>query len=78
MADLKAILTDIAKAIVDTPDEVTVLESEDEGSITLVLSVAPDDMGMVIGKHGKIAKSIRSVIKAAAGNINKKVNVEIR
>lgn len=78
MADLKAILTDIAKAIVDTPDEVTVLESEDDNSITLVLSVAPDDMGMVIGKHGKIAKSIRSVIKAAAGNINKKVNVEIR
>ncbi len=78
MADLKAILTDIAKAIVDTPDEVTVLQSEDENSITLVLSVAPDDMGMVIGKHGKIAKAIRSVIKAAAGNVNKKVNVEIR
>lgn len=78
MADLKAILTDIAKAIVDTPDEVTVLQNEDDNSITLVLSVAPDDMGMVIGKHGKIAKSIRSVIKAAAGNINKKVNVEIR
>ncbi len=78
MADLKAILTDIAKAIVDTPDEVTVLQNEDENSITLVLSVAPDDMGMVIGKHGKIAKAIRSVIKAAAGNVNKKVNVEIR
>lgn len=78
MADLKAILTDIAKAIVDTPDEVTVLQSEDENSLTLVLSVAPDDMGMVIGKHGKIAKSIRSVIKAAAGNTGKKVNVEIR
>ena len=78
MADLKAILTDIAKAIVDTPDEVTVLQTEDENSITLVLSVAPDDMGMVIGKHGKIAKSIRSVIKAAAGNTGKKVNVEIR
>ncbi len=78
MADLKAILTDIAKAIVDTPDEVTVLQNEDDNSITLVLSVAPDDMGMVIGKHGKIAKAIRSVIKAAAGNVNKKVNVEIR
>lgn len=78
VADLKAILTDIAKAIVDTPDEVTVLQTEDENSITLVLSVAPDDMGMVIGKHGKIAKSIRSVIKAAAGNTGKKVNVEIR
>ncbi len=78
MANLKATLTDIAKAIVDTPDAVTVVETEDQNSITLVLSVAPDDMGMVIGKHGKIAKAIRSVIKAAAGNINKKVNVEIK
>ena len=75
MADLKTTLIDIAKAIVDTPDEVTVIETEDENSITLVLSVAPDDMGMVIGKHGKIAKAIRSVIKAAAGNVSKKVNV---
>ena len=78
MADLKATLIDIAKAIVDNPDEVTVIENEDNNSITLVLSVAPDDMGMVIGKHGKIAKAIRSLIKAAAGNTNKKVNVEIR
>lgn len=78
MADLKATLTDIAKAIVDTPDEVMVTMSEDDSTITLVLSVAPDDMGMVIGKHGKIAKAIRSLIKAAAGNTNKKVNVEIK
>ena len=78
MADLKATLTDIAKAIVDTPDEVMVTMSEDDNTITLVLSVAPDDMGMVIGKHGKIAKAIRSLIKAAAGNTNKKVNVEIK
>ena len=78
MADLKATLTDIAKAIVDSPDEVTVSQTEDENSITLVLSVAPDDMGMVIGKHGKIAKAIRSLIKAAAGNTHKKVNVEIK
>ncbi len=78
MADLKATLIDIAKAIVDNPDEVTVIETNDNNSITLVLSVAPDDMGMVIGKHGKIAKAIRSLIKAAAGNTNKKVNVEIR
>ena len=78
MADLKATLIDIAKAIVDSPDEVEVKETEDEGSITLVLTVAPDDMGMVIGKHGKIAKAIRSLIKAAAGNTGKKVNVEIK
>jgi len=78
MADLKATLTDIARAIVDSPDEVAVSQTEDENSITLVLSVAPDDMGMVIGKHGKIAKAIRSLIKAAAGNTHKKVNVEIK
>ena len=78
MADLKATLTDIAKAIVDSPDEVVVSQSEDENTITLVLSVAADDMGMVIGKHGKIAKAIRSLIKAAAGNTHKKVNVEIK
>ena len=78
MADLKTTLTDIAKAIVDSPDEVTVVQTEDENGINLVLSVAPDDMGMVIGKHGKIAKAIRSLIKAAAGNTHKKVNVEIK
>ena len=78
MADLKTTLTDIAKAIVDSPDEVVVTESESESGITLVLSVAPDDMGMVIGKHGKIAKAIRSLIKAAAGTTGKKVNVEIK
>ncbi len=78
MADLKQTLIDIAKAIVDSPDEVTVTESENDNCITLVLSVAADDMGMVIGKHGKIAKAIRSLIKAAAGNTGKKVNVEIK
>lgn len=78
MADLKQTLTDIAKAIVDNPEEVTVILSEDERSITLSLNVAPEDMGMVIGKNGKIAKAIRSLIKAAAGSCGKKVNVEIK
>ena len=78
MADLKATLTDIAKAIVDSPDEVMVSQTEDENSITLVLSVAPDDMGMVIGKHGKIAKAIRTIMKAAAMADGKEVNVEIK
>ena len=78
MADLKQTLTDIAKAIVDNPEEVTVILSEDERSITLSLNVAPEDMGMVIGKNGKIAKAIRSLMKAAAGSCGKKVNVEIK
>lgn len=78
MADLKETLTGIAKAIVDNPDEVSVVENVDAASIELVLSVAPDDMGMVIGRHGRIAKAIRTVMKAAATGSGKKVNVEIR
>ena len=78
MVNLKDTLYDIARSIVDNPDEVSVVESEDDTSITWVLSVAPDDMGMVIGRHGKIAKAIRTVIKAASGGCGKKVNVEIR
>ena len=78
MADLKETLTGIAKAIVDNPEEVTVVESTDDNSIDLVLSVAPDDMGMVIGRHGRIAKAIRTVMKAAATGSGKKINVEIR
>ncbi len=78
MTNLQETLLDIAKAIVDTPDEVNVTKEEDEKTITLTLTVAPDDMGMVIGRHGKIAKAIRTVIKAASANCGKKVNVEIR
>ena len=78
MMNLQETLVDIAKAIVDTPDEVRVTQEEDEKTITLTLTVAPDDMGMVIGRHGKIAKAIRTVIKAASANCGKKVNVEIR
>ena len=78
MANLQETLLDIAKAIVDTPDEVRVAVEEDDHSITLTLTVAPDDMGMVIGRHGKIAKAIRTVIKAASASSGKKVNVDIR
>jgi len=80
MIDLKQVLYDIVKSIVESPDEVTVIEesSDDDNNIKLVLSVAPDDMGMVIGKHGKVAKAIRTVMKAAATSCDKKVNVEIR
>ena len=78
MINLQETLVDIAKAIVDSPDEVSVVENVDASSIELVLSVAPDDMGMVIGRHGRIAKAIRTVMKAAATGSGKKVNVEIR
>ena len=78
MVNLKETLIEIAQAIVDSPDEVTVIENEDHDTVNLVLSVAPDDLGMVLGKHGKIAKAIRTVMKAAAGTCGKKVNVEIQ
>ena len=78
MVDLKEILTDIARAIVDHPDDVTVTEEQRGEDVVLTLSVHPDDMGMVIGRHGRIAKAIRTVIKAAASGSGKKVNVEIR
>ena len=78
MAELQTTLHDIAAAIVDSPDEVTVICNETENCINLTLSVAPDDMGMVIGKGGRIAKAIRMVIKAAAADYPKKVNVDIR
>ena len=78
MTDLKETLRNIAAAIVDDPDSVVVTVNETETTVNLTLSVAPDDMGMVIGKGGRIAKAIRMVIKAAAAGCNKKVTVDIR
>ena len=78
MADLKETLTGIVQAIVDHPDQVTVTEEVSGSCIDLTLNVAPEDMGMVIGRHGRIAKAIRTVIKAAASGSGKKGNVEIR
>ena len=75
--DYKQILIDIARAIVDTPDEVSVTETVEENEIKLVLTVAPDDTGMVIGRHGRIAKAIRSVMKVAAAGSGKHITVEI-
>ena len=77
MINLQETLLDIAKAIVDSPDEVTVEVAEEEKTITLTLSVAPDDMGKVIGRHGKIAKAIRTVMKAAATTAGLHVRVDI-
>ena len=67
----------IAKSLVDHPDQVDVRMVEEEGGFTIELRVAPDDMGKVIGKQGRIAKAIRTVVKAAAVRENKKVTVEI-
>ncbi len=75
---MKELVELIAKSLVDHPDDVVVTEVEDEGTITLELTVAPDDMGKVIGKQGRIAKSIRTVVKAAASKGDKKVIVDIK
>ena len=75
--DYKQILTDIARAIVDTPEEVKVEETVEENEVKLLLTVAPDDTGMVIGRHGKIAKAIRSVMKVAGNKEGKRIVVEI-
>ena len=78
--EVEKIVSDIAKAIVDTPDEVSVTRTdhESDGSIELLLTVAPDETGMVIGRHGKIAKAIRTVVKAASAGSGRKVTVEIK
>ncbi len=75
--DLCCVLADMARAIVDHPDKVTVTQSEAEDGILLTLTVAEEDMGMVIGKHGKIARAIRTVMKAAAKIADKKITVDI-
>ena len=72
---MKGLLEVIAKSLVDNPDEVVVTEKETEKGLVLELKVAPSDMGKVIGKQGRIAKAIRSVVKAAASRENKQVSV---
>lgn len=74
---MKDLITVIAKALVDHPNEVKVNAVEDERSITYELSVHPDDVGKVIGKQGRIAKALRTVVTSAAVKESKRVSVEI-
>ena len=67
----------IAKALVDHPDDVVVTEEQEGKNIRIQLHVAPSDMGKVIGKQGRIAKAIRSVVKAAASREDIRVDVDI-
>ncbi len=78
MTDLKETLYGIARAIVDNPDEVSIVENENGKEVKLILSVAESDMGRVIGKNGKNAKAIRTVMKAVAASDGKRVIVDIR
>ncbi|MDY5578201.1 MAG: KH domain-containing protein [Lachnospiraceae bacterium] len=74
---MKELVEVIAKALVDHPEEVVVTEKDTDKALVIELKVADDDMGKVIGKQGRIAKSIRSVVKAAASKDDKKVVVDI-
>lgn len=74
---MKDLVEVIAKSLVDNPDEVVVTEKDNGKALVVELKVAPADMGKVIGKQGRIAKAIRSVVKAAASREDKKVIVDI-
>lgn len=74
---MKELLTYIAQNLVDNPDAVTVSEHESEGETVLELRVAPEDMGKVIGRQGRIAKEIRTLVRSVAQRTNKRVSVEI-
>ena len=74
---MKDLLRIIATSLVDHPEQVEVTETETDKQITVELKVAPEDMGKVIGKQGRIAKSIRTVVKAAAAKDDRKVVVDI-
>ena len=67
----------LAKTLVDQPDAVQVMETEGPEAIILELSVAQEDMGKVIGKQGRIAKAVRTIVKAASAKSSKPVFVEI-
>ena len=74
---MKELVEVVAKALVDYPDEVVVTEKTQGKDTVIELHVVASDMGKVIGKQGRIAKAIRSVVKAAASKDNRKVDVEI-
>jgi predicted RNA-binding protein YlqC (UPF0109 family) len=74
---MKALVEYIVKELVDKPDEVKINETQGESIVILEISVAPEDVGKVIGKEGRIANAIRTVVKAAASKQGKKVTVEI-
>ncbi len=78
MINLSLLLEDMVRAIVDNPDEVKVSENVTDDEVILTLNVAESDMGMVIGKHGNIAKALRTITKAAGKLSDRKVSVEIK
>ena len=74
---MKELLTYVARNLVEHPDQVTVTETVEDGEMVLELRVAPEDMGKVIGRQGRIAKEIRVLIRSVAQRSGKRVSVEI-
>jgi uncharacterized protein len=74
---MKQLIEDIAKALVDIPEEVTIHEIEGEQTTVLELRVAPSDLGKVIGKQGRTARSIRTILGAAGMKLNRRFTLEI-
>jgi predicted RNA-binding protein YlqC (UPF0109 family) len=74
---MKELVEMIVRSLVDQPEEVVINETTGESIVILEISVSPDDVGKVIGKEGRIANAIRTVVKAAAAKNDKKVTVEI-
>lgn len=77
MPELKQLLTDMSKALVDSPDDIVIDEKEEGNTIVFTVSVSESDMGKIIGRRGKNAKCIRTVMKSAGNLIGKKVIVDI-
>ena len=74
---MKDLISDIVKAMVDQPEQVSIIEIEGEHTNVLELSVAKSDMGMVIGKHGRTAQALRTILNAASGKTGKRYILEI-
>ncbi|MDC0036652.1 KH domain-containing protein [bacterium] len=74
---MKNLVESIVQSLVDYPDEVSITETTGESIVILEIGVASDDVGKVIGKEGRIANAIRTIVKAAAAKLEKKVTVEI-
>ncbi|MCH8186663.1 MAG: KH domain-containing protein [Chloroflexi bacterium] len=74
---MKDLVEYIAKSIVTSPDEVKVTEEEEDGRLVLLLEVAPDDKGKIIGRQGRVAQSIRALLRVAAVKRGTRANLEI-
>ena len=74
---MKALLELIARSLVDTPDEVVVEEVDEDGTLVLELTVAREDLGKVIGKQGKTARSIRTILASAGAKTDRRIELEI-